>query len=210
MPDKPNLTFINTTPRDALPMKSLDDFKQWILHDNVKPSLAVSKLMGKYNCLDIHVTTVVELLNLAYPDIDIDRGGFRFRIIDSAYPNSDPKQFSDNDFDDGLTYLRSHPLEQGPNAIETIFRSFKEFETWISEDNKNPSIALRKFMEKYHLLDTSTVLQFLVAVYPNIALYNSDLELRIMESRYPLSDPKQFSDSDLDKGIEALLENTQK
>ncbi len=56
MSDKPNLTLINTTPRDALPMASLDDFKQWILHDTVKPSLAIRKLMDKYSCPDLKWT----------------------------------------------------------------------------------------------------------------------------------------------------------
>ena len=60
-------------------------------------------------------------------------------------------------------------------------------------------------MKKYHPLHTTTVIEFLAAVYPRIDLYGSDLELRILESCYPNSDPKQFSDDDFDQGIEELL-----
>jgi len=207
MSDKPQLTLINTTPRDALPMESLDDFKQWVLIDGVKPSAALRKLMEKYNCPDIHVTTIMELLQLTYPHIDIDRGGFRFRFMDENYPHCPPSEFSDEDFDDGLEYLVSHPTESGPNAIETVMRSFKDFEKWVLEDNETPSVALRRFIEKYHPLHTTTVIEFLAAVYPHIDLNRDGLELRILESRYPNSDPKQFSDEDFDKGIEELLSN---
>ena len=52
---------------------------------------------------------MINLLRFAYPDIDLGRRGFRFRIVDSGYPNSDPKQFSDEDFDKGIEELLSLP-----------------------------------------------------------------------------------------------------
>lgn len=39
------------------------------------------------------------------------KDGLRFRLVDSAYPNSDPKQFSDEDFDKGIAELLSLPLD---------------------------------------------------------------------------------------------------
>ncbi len=205
MPDKPHLTLFDTSPLDSLPVESLEDFKKMVITEAVKPSVALQVIMKKYKCSNPHVTTIVQLLELTFPHVDMDRGGFRFRIVDSAYPNSDPRQFSDNDFDDGLAYLQAHPPELGPNAIETVFRSFKDFEKWLLEDKEKPSVTLRRYMEKYHPLHTTTVIQFFATVYPHIDLYGSDLELRILESCYPNSDPKQFSDEDFDKGIEVLI-----
>ena len=109
MTDKPDLTLIKTTPKNVLPKESFDSFKQWIMHDGLKPSAAIRKFMKAYDCSGLHVTTVVHLLEHAYPDLDLGRRGFRFRIVDSAYPNSDPKQFSDDDFDQGIEELLSLP-----------------------------------------------------------------------------------------------------
>ena len=109
MSDKPDLVLIKTEPIDKLPMESLDDFKQWILDDKLKPSAALHQFMKKYNCPNIHDMTVIELLRLTYPDIDLGDNGLRFKIIDSGYPNSDPEYFSDCDFDDGIEELLSSP-----------------------------------------------------------------------------------------------------
>jgi len=109
MSDKPHLTLFDTTPLDNLTKESLEDFKQWVLQDEIKPSVALRRAMKKYNCPKIHTTSVVHFLNLTYPNIDIGHGGFRFRIVDSAYPDSDPNQFSDDDFDKGIEELLKHP-----------------------------------------------------------------------------------------------------
>ena len=109
MSDKPNLFVIDSTPLDNMPVESLKDFKKMVLIDGDKPSVALRSLMEKYNCPKVHDMTVIELLRLTYPDLDLGRRGFRFRIVDSAYPNSDPKQFSDEDFDQGIEELLSLP-----------------------------------------------------------------------------------------------------
>jgi len=109
MTNKPNLTLIDMKPLDDLPKEAYGDFKEFILGGCLKPSVALRKVMEKYECNEVHVTSVVHLLEYAYPDIDIGRQGFRFKIVDSAYPNSDPQQFSDNDFDDGIEELLSLP-----------------------------------------------------------------------------------------------------
>jgi len=109
MADKPDLTLIDTTPFNTLPRDSFDHYKKWVLEEELSPSVAIHKFMEKYNCPDLHVMTVVHMLEHTYPDVDIGRRGFRFRIVDSAYPNSDPKQFSDKDFDKGIEELLSLP-----------------------------------------------------------------------------------------------------
>lgn len=108
MSDKPDLTLIKTEPIDKLPMESLDDFKQWVLVERLKPSVALRRFMDKYNCPHIHDTTVISLLTLTYPDIDIADGGLRFNVVDSGYPNSNPDDFSDEDLDKGIEQLLKH------------------------------------------------------------------------------------------------------
>lgn len=208
MSNKPDLTVITKRTLADIPIDAPDVFINWIRNECIKPSVALRKFMEEYNCPILDVSVPIKLLELTYPDIDLDRGGFRFRIVDSAYPNSDQRQFSDDDFDDGLEYLVSHPSEPGPNAIETVMRPFKEFEKWILEDNEKPSVALRRFMGKYHTLHPTTVIHFILAVYPHIDLNYEGFENNILQSRYPYSDPKQFSDDDFDKGIAKILAST--
>ena len=93
----------------VLPMESARDFKRWVLIDGLKPSVALRKMMDKYQCPKMDVSVPIKLVELTYPDIDITLHGFRFRMVDSAYPNSDPTQFSDEDFDKGIEELLSLP-----------------------------------------------------------------------------------------------------
>lgn len=111
MSKKSDLFLFTTTPPTDLPMESADDFKHWVLVDGLKPSVALRKLMQKYNCPTMDVSIPIDLVRLTYPNIDIALHGFRFRMVDSAYPNSDPAQFSDEDFDKGIEELLSHPPE---------------------------------------------------------------------------------------------------
>ena len=108
MPDKPNLTLINMKPLDNLPKEGYDDFRQLILHDGLKPSKALHEIMENYQCDEIHVTSIVRLVEHTYPDLDITRQDFRFRVVDSAYPKNQ-EQFSDKDFDDGIAELLALP-----------------------------------------------------------------------------------------------------
>lgn len=94
----------------SLPQESAEEFKRWLLVDRLKPSVALRRLMEKYNCPKLDVSVPIDLLRHVYPKLDISRQGFRFRLVDSAYPNSDPRQFSDEDFDKGIAELLSLPL----------------------------------------------------------------------------------------------------
>lgn len=111
MSNKPDLTLINTAPITSLPKESAEEFKRWLLIDGLKPLVALRRLMEKYNCPKPDVSVPIDLLRYAYPSLDISRQGFRFCLVDSAYPNSDPRQFSDEDFDKGITEPLSLPLD---------------------------------------------------------------------------------------------------
>jgi len=105
---KANLFPINTTPVDSVPVEAYDEFKQMVLQGGLKPSEAIRTIIKKYDCSDMHDTTVIHFLRRTYPDVDLGRRGFRFKIIDSAYPQN-PGQFSDDDFDKGIEELLSLP-----------------------------------------------------------------------------------------------------
>ncbi len=110
MAKKPDLALITTTPITVLPPESLEDFKTWVIEEGVKPSVSLRKLMKKYNCPKPDPSIPMRLLELTYPDVDFARNGFRFKVIDSAYPDSDVSQFSDEDFDSGVYELLTLPL----------------------------------------------------------------------------------------------------
>ena len=109
MQDKPILYSLKTTPDTVLPKESLDDFKNWILNDGLKPSQALRKMMKKYNCPNPDPGVPIQYVSLTYNNLDLGRTGLRFKIIDSAYPNSVPEQFSDDDFDKGVEELLALP-----------------------------------------------------------------------------------------------------
>jgi hypothetical protein len=109
MSKKPDLVLFKTSPMTKVPRESFDEFKRWVLVDGLKPSVALRKFMDKYHCPKPDTSIPIGLVEYTYPEIDIASCGFRFRINDSAYPNSDPTQFSDEDFDKGIEELLSRP-----------------------------------------------------------------------------------------------------
>ncbi len=111
MTDNSDSTVINMKPFDNLPKEARDDFRKLVLENEYKPSKALYSVMEKYRCEDIDVSTVIRLVEYTYPELDVSRQGFRFNIVDSAYPKNQ-SQFSDKDFDDGIQELLSLPPEQ--------------------------------------------------------------------------------------------------
>lgn len=109
MVDKPDLTAFTTSPITELPIESAQDFKHWVLVDGLKPSAALRKLMDKYNCPNPDPSVVIQLVELTYPNVDVSRQNFTFKIVDSRYPNSDSAQFNDEDFDRAVEELISLP-----------------------------------------------------------------------------------------------------
>ena len=97
---------------DQLPPSSAEDFKKWVLNEGMNPSKALRRLMEKYDTPHIDSSIPIKLVELTYPDLDISRGNFTFKIVDSAYPNGDPEQFGDNEFDTAIEELMSLPPQE--------------------------------------------------------------------------------------------------
>jgi hypothetical protein len=84
MSKKPYLFLFTTSPITKIPRESFDDFKHWVLIDGLKPSVALRKMMDKYQCPQMDVSVPIACVKLTYPNIDIALDGFRFRMVDSA------------------------------------------------------------------------------------------------------------------------------
>jgi hypothetical protein len=109
MVKKPDLSVFTNKPLVSIPRESFDEFKHLVRVAGMKPSIALRQIMKKYNCSQPGASLAISMVEVAYPEIDITRRGFRFRINDSDYPNSDPKQFSDDDFDKGIEEILALP-----------------------------------------------------------------------------------------------------
>ncbi len=105
---RPKVELVHSISEWEMPMQSLYDFKEWVLEEGMAPSKALRKVLVKYKCND-KTSATIQLLRKTYPDIDISSGGFRFYIIDSHYPDSDPNDFSDQDFDEGIARILAIP-----------------------------------------------------------------------------------------------------
>jgi hypothetical protein len=88
-----------------VPPAALDWFKRAVLEDGTKPSIALRGMMREFACPELDVGVVISLIKVTWPDADFHGSGLRARIIDAAYPNSDPSQFSDQDFDNGIAQM---------------------------------------------------------------------------------------------------------
>ncbi len=109
MANKPELSVFTNKPLVSISKESFDDFKRWVRVDGIKPSVSLRQVMKKYDCPTPGPSLAISMVEFAYPEIDITSKGFRFRINDSAYPNSDPNQFSDEDFDKGIEEILALP-----------------------------------------------------------------------------------------------------
>lgn len=111
MTDKVELSLIHTAPIINLPIASAEYFRRLVLEDGCRPSVALRKMMREYDISFIDSSVPIQLLEITYPEIDLARQGFRFRVIDSAYPNGDVSQFGDAEFDSGVADLLLLPPE---------------------------------------------------------------------------------------------------
>ncbi|MBI3562622.1 MAG: hypothetical protein HY080_12995 [Gammaproteobacteria bacterium] len=103
-----NLICISTTPINKIPKESFDDFKHWVLADGLKPSVALRKLMEKYSCPNPDSSITIRLVEFAYPEIDISRNSFTFKIHGSGYPYIQ-EDINDDDFDKLIEEMRLLP-----------------------------------------------------------------------------------------------------
>ena len=109
MTDKPDLISISTTPISKVPKESFEEYKHWVLSDGLKPSAALREFMDAYNCPNPDSSITIRLVEFTYPEIDISRNSFTFKIHDSGYPYIQG-QLSDNDFDELIEAMLSLPL----------------------------------------------------------------------------------------------------
>jgi hypothetical protein len=94
-----------------VPKEALAYFKMEALQNGLLPSVALRKMMVKFACPLLDAGVVISLVMVTWPDADFHGSGLRARVVDAAYPNSDVKQFSDQDFDVGIQKM----LAQLPN-----------------------------------------------------------------------------------------------
>lgn len=106
---KNNLTLILNNKIVDLPAMAFEEYKSMLLSEKKNPSAALRILMDKYQSPDIDPSCTLRLIEYVYPEIDTQADGFHFRVIDSAYPNSEPTQFSDDDFDQAVDHALRNP-----------------------------------------------------------------------------------------------------
>jgi len=108
MPDNADIVILSTTPVANIPKESFEDFKRWVLVEGLKPSAALHKFMEKYNCPNPDSSITIRFIEYVYPEIDISRNSFTFRIHDSGYPYVQ-KIMNDDDFDGLVEEMRNLP-----------------------------------------------------------------------------------------------------
>lgn len=98
----------NSANTAILPPEAFQRFKTGV-EQGASPATVLRQLMQTWPAQLFDPGAVIHMLRVAYPDGDIQHGGFRFRINDSNYPHSDPDQFSDQDFDQAVARMLASP-----------------------------------------------------------------------------------------------------
>lgn len=111
MKDKPDLFLYSSEPLSDLPKKAFEDFKESVVIQRLKPSLAIHHLMDKYECKSLDSSVVISLVEHTFPEINVAAGGFRAKVVDAAYPSDCNEEFGDRDFDKGINELLLHPTK---------------------------------------------------------------------------------------------------
>lgn len=108
MTNTPRLTPLNSEPVQKMPENSKDDFIRWV-KEGQKTSEAVKSLIEKYQLTELHTLVTIELIEAAYPGIDLSP--FRGYIVDSNYPFGNPDDLDDQEFDKRIKELWENPPE---------------------------------------------------------------------------------------------------
>ncbi|MFK5948227.1 MAG: hypothetical protein QM500_05615 [Methylococcales bacterium] len=95
-------------PLGKLPRKAYDDFKNFVLKDKLKPSTALYKIMEKHEIHRLDSSNIFHLIELTYPEIDISRNNFTFKIHDSGYSYT-VQELNDKQFDELVEEMRTLP-----------------------------------------------------------------------------------------------------
>jgi len=108
MKDKSNLVSISNTHLDSISIESFEKYKDWVINDKLSPSAALHKFMDESQCPNPDSSITIRLVEFTYPEIDISRNNFTFKIHDSGYPFT-KKELGDNDFDALVEEMRTLP-----------------------------------------------------------------------------------------------------
>ncbi len=103
------LRLIHSVQERFFPDAAFDDFRKAVLEDGTRPSAAVRALMLKYRCPEPDSYAITLLLQATWPSVYWNERGLCSLVLDSAWPNGDPEQFSDADFDAGIDDMLNHP-----------------------------------------------------------------------------------------------------
>jgi len=108
MKDKSNPVSISNTHLESIPVESFEKYKDWVVIDKLSPSVALHKFMDENQCPNPDSSITIRLIEFAYPEIDISRNNFTFKIQDSGYPYT-KKELNDDSFDELVEEMRTLP-----------------------------------------------------------------------------------------------------
>lgn len=108
MSDKADIVVLSTTPLSSIPSEAFEDFRRWVLTDGLTPSAALRKFMEKYACPNPDSLILIRFVEFTYPEIDISRNSFTFKIHDSGYPHVQ-KIINDVEFNKLVEEMRTLP-----------------------------------------------------------------------------------------------------
>lgn len=106
---QPELRLVHSVQDRFFPDAAFADFRKAVLEDGAKPAATVRALMAKYRCPEPDVYAIMLLLEATWPDVSWNARSLRSYMYDAAWPNGDPAQFSDADFDAGVADLLANP-----------------------------------------------------------------------------------------------------
>ncbi len=101
---------------DGIPPEVVFSIFKDLTSSGMKPSAALRKIMLEYPSPFYNPDVVMYLLKLAYPDGDIQMGGFQFKIRDANYPHADALQMSDADFDQGVAEMLARAAREAASG----------------------------------------------------------------------------------------------
>lgn len=111
MVKKTNLIVISNTSIEKIPEEVFSEYKNWVLKDGLAPSVALNKFMNEYQCPNPDSSIVIHLIEFTYPEVDISRNNFTYKIHDSGYPHVQ-KELNDSGFDKLVEEMRTLPPEE--------------------------------------------------------------------------------------------------
>jgi len=108
MKNKSSPISLSSSHIDSIPKESFEKYKSWVNTDKLSPSAALHKFMTEYQCPNPDSSIIIRLIEFTFPEVDISRNNFTFKIHDSGYPTIE-KGLDDNGFDELVEEMRTLP-----------------------------------------------------------------------------------------------------